>query len=162
MKSRSNTVPIVFGLLGLGYFLYKEVVPQLVEDYANNIGVTFRKVRIKWAGLTQPTSFNFLFDLDVRNDNAIGGQVKGFIGKLLLGRTDGYDLGNLNIAPFNLAANTTTEVEVALQIDLLVAGPQIYEAIKAEDYFKKLWIIGKLDTTFGMVDIKQEVSIFYD
>lgn len=162
MKSSRNSLPLIFGFLGLGYFLFKEVVPQLVEDYANNIGVTFRKVRIKWAGLTKPTTFNFNFELDVRNDNALGGQVKGFAGKLLLGKQNGYNLGNLNIAPFNLAANATTEVDVVLQLDLLIAGPQIYEAIKAEDYFKKLWIIGILDTSFGPVDIEQEVSIFYE
>lgn len=144
---------MLLGLLG-AFFIAKKFITQEVEDYANGLGFKVKGFRPSWK-LSDPLAVKLEIDIDIRNDNNIGGQVLGFDGWITWGE-DGAKLGDLDVDPFDLQANghinkTTWEVRVPL----LTVGADVQAQIAEGNWQQLPWLDGELLTSYGGVGIKQ-------
>lgn len=167
-----KTVGYVLAGVLLAVVVYK-VGTKLVENYKNGIGVSVKKVRFKFTGslikfslfgfdINIPKYATWLVDAQIRNDNAIGGQVQGFDGYLMYGAPPGgVNIAPLKANPFNLAGNSTVTTTIQIDQDLTslpLTAKGIVAKIRSGEY-KKVFIAGSLRTSYGNVKIAQEVSL---
>jgi hypothetical protein len=150
--SIKNRIPLLLGLLGAGFIAYKFVKDE-TENYENNLGVTVKGFKPKWK-ITDPLNLFLYVDVDIRNDNHIGGQVLGFDGHITWGK-DGAKLGALSVQPFDLKANgTVNKTTWVVKINLLNAPQGVVSQAKSGEWSQLPWMDGDLQTSYGKVTIK--------
>jgi hypothetical protein len=150
--SSTNRIPLVLGLVG-AFFLVKNFVEDEIENYDNNLGVKPRGFRPQWR-IADPLAVTMEIDIDIRNDNRIGGQVLGFDGFITWGK-DGAKLGALTVQPFDLRANGhINESTWVVRVPLLGVSQEVREQIQAGNWAQLPWLDGRLRTSYGPVTIK--------
>lgn len=174
-KSKKKGIGTV-GLLLTGAvlaFVAYQVASKFVENYENGIGVSIKKVRFKFTGslisfslfgkqINIPQYATWFIEAQIRNDNAIGGNIQGFDGWINYGLPpNGIQVAPLKAGNFQLPARGTVTPVFQIDQDLLsvpLVVKNIVAKIKAGEY-KKVFIAGKLRTSLGAVNVAQEVSL---
>lgn len=161
MPNNKRNTGLVLFILGLAAALFgRQLFGNLIEDFSNGIGVTFKKIRFNYS-LTSPTTINLLLDVKIRNSNIIGGTVSSFNSSLRFGK-DGIILTSIINNGFVLPANGEVNTTFTAPVELL-AGSQAVKNVWQQvvsGSLKKLFVQGTLNTNFGSIPIEQEVSIF--
>lgn len=147
-----NRLPLILGLLGAGFVAYK-FLHEEVENYENGLGVTIKGFKPKWS-LSDPLNLYLNIDIDIRNDNHIGGQVLGFDGFITWGK-DGAKLGALTVNPFDLRANGHVNKSTwIVKIGLLSAPQAVVTQAQSGDWSQLPWLDGDIKTSYGKVTVK--------
>lgn len=143
-------------LIAIGIFLLSQrFIGQLVEDYLNGVGVSFKGFKPLWT-ILNPANIGLEFSLDMRNDNSFGVFVKGFDGNLMYG---GTDLGYFNTPiGITLGANQVNPVKLTLNVNIIQFPLAIQEIIQQKQFLGPLTIKGYIRTNFVDIPITQTVS----
>lgn len=169
---------VTAGLIGAGVLIAvfgQRLFTKLAENYANGVGVTIKKVRVKFSGsvlsftipftdikINIPKNVTWLLDTQIRNDNPIGGKILGFDGEIRYGAgQDGVDIAPLTAPQFQLPARGTVTPTIEINQDIWTAPGTVKQIVSKirDQVYKKVFIVGDLRTSFGKVGISQEVSL---
>ncbi len=148
----NSRLPLLLGLVG-GFFLVKNFITEEIENYENNLGVTFKGFRPKWT-IIKPLTITLEIDVDIRNDNVLGGQVLGSSMYLTWGK-DGPKIVDIGVQPFNLQGNGAINKSTWLvDVQLLSFALEVQEQIKAGTWKQLPYVHGDLKTSYGKVSME--------
>lgn len=129
---------------------------NVTDKFVNGIGYKFRNLKLKFRNVT---TLQVTAVMTITNTNAIGGKVNSFTGEIRYGQ-NGPKIVPVNVAAFNLPANGSVDANIISEVNVFQLAASAQDVVKAiaAGNLKKLWLRGKLDTTFAQIPIDTEIS----